>query len=165
MSNDTFNKALSNFTNDFASGGAIRHLADNGFTVNEIHGRLDYPTPVSKIAEIVWKHFLENEVILTEDPAGRTSSEKVEYVREQNSLGKQTFRRVVTTSPKKAADYVACDFGKKLYKDREAFEKELEILDTRDRDYILGLPWPLTTVWHIEDERMKRIFKKLKEQS
>ena len=25
------------------------------------------------------------------------------------------------------------------------------------REYILGLPWPLTPVWHILDERMKRI--------
>ena len=31
-----FQKALSNFIHDFASGGAIRHLADAGLTVTEI---------------------------------------------------------------------------------------------------------------------------------
>ena len=66
MSDEYFKKALANFTNDFASGGAIRHLADNGFTVKEIHARLDFPTPMSKVAETVWNHFLDKGIILTQ---------------------------------------------------------------------------------------------------
>jgi hypothetical protein len=34
----------------------------------------------------------------------------------------------------------------------------------KDRDYILGLPWPLQTVWHVADERMIRIRKVLEKQ-
>ncbi len=36
MENGYFNEALSNFTKDFAYGGAIRHLVDKGYTVDRI---------------------------------------------------------------------------------------------------------------------------------
>ena len=47
---------------------------------------------------------------------------------------------------------------KEIYKDKAGFEKKLEILSPKDREYILGLPWPLTTVYHVADERMIRIY-------
>ena len=31
-----FNKALSNFINDAAAGGAVRHLADLGYSISQI---------------------------------------------------------------------------------------------------------------------------------
>ncbi len=161
MSNEAFNKALSNFTHDFASGGAIRHLADNGFTVMEIHDRLDFPTPASVISETVWKHFVDTGVILLDPPDASKTKEKISFVKEQNSLGKTTFRRVVEITEKPQAEYIACDFGKQIYRDKNAFEKKLEILNERDRDYIFGLPWPLQTVYHIADERFVRIMTKL----
>ena len=40
-----FKKALSDFALDAASGGAIRHLADRGYTANQIVRMLDFPTP------------------------------------------------------------------------------------------------------------------------
>ena len=86
MSDEYFKKALANFTNDFASGGAIRHLADNGFTVKEIHARLDFPTPMSKVAETVWNHFLDKGVILTQEPAKGEITEKIDYVKVQGEF-------------------------------------------------------------------------------
>ena len=44
---DLFKQSLNNFINDFASGDAIRHLADKGYTVAQIVGMLDYPIPES----------------------------------------------------------------------------------------------------------------------
>ncbi len=161
---DSFNKALSNFTHDFASGGAIRHLADNGFTVREIHDRLDFPTPVSKISETVWDHYVDTGVILLDPPDDSGTKEKVSFVKEQNSLGKTTFRRVVEKYEKPQAEYIACDFGIQIYKNKKEFEKKLEILENRDREYISGLPWPLKTVYHIADERFLRIMSKLSEE-
>ncbi len=158
MSEEYFKKALSDFTNDFASGGAIRHLADNGFTVKEIHDRLDFPTPVSKVAETVWKHFLDIGIILLEEPVSGESKEKVDYVKVHGEFGKTSFKRVVTEVSSIEGEYIKCDFGKEIYKDKEGFKKSLSVLSERDRDYILGLPWPLTPVWHIADERMKRIY-------
>ena len=46
-----------------------------------------------------------------------------------------------------------------MYQDRNAFEESLKALSDDDRDYILGLPWPLQTVWHVRNERMARIEK------
>ncbi len=157
MSEEYFKKALSDFTNDFASGGAIKHLADNGFTVKEIHDRLDFPTPMSKVSETVWKHFLDEGIILTEEPVKGEIKEKIDYVKVQSEFGKTSFKRVVTQMPAPECEYIKCDFGKEIYKDKEGFKKSLSVLSERDRDYILGLPWPLTPVWHIADERMKRI--------
>ena len=180
LGTDYFSKALSNFTNDIASGDAIRHLADLGYTVNEIHDRLDFPTPHSRIADTVWKHYIDMGVIRLNEPDGRPV-EKVSYVREYDSLGRAYYKQVrevvmpggctasqddVTHSPKSQSDgvedsaplkYIPVDFGIKIYQNRAAFEESLSDLEPRDRDYILSLPWPLKTVWHIADERMNRI--------
>lgn len=40
-----FQNALSSFVTDAACGGAIRHLVDIGYTLDQIVERLDYPAP------------------------------------------------------------------------------------------------------------------------
>jgi hypothetical protein len=152
-----FSQALSDFTHDVASGGAIRHLADQGYTVQEIYEKLDFPTPFSKIQETVWKHYVKTGVILLSEPRTDTSKERVSYVKEYGSCGRTSFRRVVEPLELPTREYLPCDFGRQIYKDRAAFEKKLSILLPKDRDYILGLPWPLQTAYHVADERMKRI--------
>ena len=57
--------------------------------------------------------------------------------------------------------YVECDFGKRLYQNKEEFLKSLSVLDEEEKDYILGLPWPLTKVWHVKNEHFARIISKL----
>ena len=42
---DFFKSALADFTFEAASGGAIRHLADLGYTVKQITEQLSFPTP------------------------------------------------------------------------------------------------------------------------
>lgn len=160
MENKYFAEALSNFTHDMASGGAIRHLADKGYTVDEIAERLDFPTPVEKIREMVWKHYLNTGVIQLEDPT-QAKAEKVTYVKEYNSYGKASFRRVVESCEKTERRYIACDFGKRRYQDTIKFEQLLDRLDPRDKAYIMGLPWPLQTVYHVADERMERIYRNI----
>ena len=160
MSDKIFKKALADFTLDFASGDAIRALADKGYSVSEIHKRLDFPTPVERIRDTVWKHFLDTGVILLEKPSAE-SQKRVTYEKVQDSLGRTSFKQVVTEDTE-LKEYVEIDFGKKLYKDKNAFEKSLEVLSPEDRQYILDLPWPLTNVWHVKNERIERILKKLK---
>lgn len=63
-----FKKALSDFTFEMASGGAIRHLADRGYTVGEIVKMLDFPTPYERVGDLVRKHFLETGVLLLDEP-------------------------------------------------------------------------------------------------
>ena len=173
MSEKYFQNALADFTVDFAAGGAIRVMADKGYTVGEIKEKLDYPHSKKKIAELVWKHYLETGVIRLTPPEEESAPKRVHYEKVQDRFGKTSFRQVVSKEESGCGnagnsngsdnngnckyEYVACDFGKRLYQNRKAFEKSLEVLSEKDREYILDLPWPLQTVWHIKDERMERI--------
>jgi len=162
MSDKYFKKALADFTLDFASGDAIRALADKGYSVTEIHKRLDFPTPIEKIRDTVWKHYIDTGVILLENPSDSLPKKRVTYEKVQDSLGRTSFKQVIVED-NDLKDYVEIDFGKKIYRDRKAFEKTLDVLSFEDRQYILDLPWPLEIVWHVKNERMERILQKLQE--
>lgn len=101
---DYFQEALSNFTHEVASGGAIRHLADLGYTVKQISEKLDFPTPYERIQRAVWERLLEVGVILTEEPGKGKPKEKVRYVREYDRFGKSSFRRVAELDSGQAAE-------------------------------------------------------------
>ena len=163
MAEKYFEKALADFAVDFASGGAIRVLADKGYTVRQIKERLDFPLSMEKVRELVWKHYVDSRVILLEEPDNAPLHERVKYEKVQDSYGHTSFKQVIITENSnqndKIREYVACDFGKRMYQDRNAFEESLKALSDDDRDYILGLPWPLQTVWHVRNERMARIEK------
>ena len=150
-----FNKALSNFINDAAAGGAVRHLADLGYSISQIADELDYPISKEKIAGYMWEHFLNIGKICLEEP--QPSHEKVSFVKEQDSFGRISFRRVTEQIDNSQTKYVQCDFGRLLYKRDEAFIKQLEKLNPGDKEYIEFMPWPLTPVYHELDERMTRI--------
>lgn len=92
--NAFFRKALANFTYETASAGAIRHLADQGYTVEQIVRQLDYPTPYEKVRATVWEHLIETDVIKLEEPGSSGGRQKAVYVREYDRFGKSTFRRV-----------------------------------------------------------------------
>ena len=182
-----FQNALGNFTHEVASGGAIRHLTDLGYTVKQIHERLDFPTPIDRIRRQVWDQLLETEVILVEEP-GRSPREKIDYVREYDQYGKASFRRVVTTTgqmsvthwreletdcgckeklrsllEKKIAEngencsYAACEFGLLIRQEPEHFQKLLGALDKCQREYVEELPWEAKCVYHRLNSRMLEI--------
>lgn len=153
--NKYFARALSNFINDFASGDAIRFLADKGMTVREIHDSLEYPTSMKRVQETVWKHLLDKGVLSLEDPHGPL--EKESFVIDRDRYGRETFRRVIQKVERPDQDYIRCDFGRQKYQDPLTYEKKLQQLNRKDREYLEGLPWPLTSVWHAADERMRRI--------
>ena len=206
-----FKKALSDFTYDAASGGAIRHLADLGLTVKQIEQQLSFPTPYPRIQRTVWEHLLSTGVLQKEIPTGCPAAEQVRYVREYDSYGKPSFRRIVLTdsvNPDSAFEkqtplsaqrpsspgqkqgpvsfwerhyvpktdgpllsflgslvsqngedcsYVSCDFGIRLSQNKEEFLSVLQTLDSRQQDYILGLPWVACVVYHRLDLRMREI--------
>jgi len=153
-----FNKALSNFVHDVASGGAVRHLADAGYSISEIAAQLDYPLPKEKIAAVMWEHFLNTGKICLEEP--KEVHEKVRFVKEQDAYGKISFRKVVETVDNTERKYVLCEYGKALYQKKPEFLQFLDSLEPGDREYIELLQWPLHPVYHELDERMQRIQKK-----
>ncbi len=90
-----FQQALSNFMFDVASGGAIRHLTDLDYTVEQIRKQLDFPTPYDRIQQTVWEHLLHTGVICLQEPGTGRRAEEYEYVTEYDSYGRKSFRRVV----------------------------------------------------------------------
>ncbi len=88
-----FQSALSDFAREVANGGAIRHLTDLGYTAGQIADRLDFPASPDRVKREMWNRLTETEVILTEEPGGR-KQERYSYVREYDSFGHSSFRRV-----------------------------------------------------------------------
>jgi len=92
--NSYFQDALAHFAREAASGGAIRHLADMGYTVKQIRDKLDFPISYAQVQREVWEYFVKEGVILTEEPGSGKSVRKTRYVREYDRYGKVTFRQV-----------------------------------------------------------------------
>lgn len=159
---DYFKNALKDFASDFAYGDSVRHLAKKGLAVRQISSTLTYPATIDQIKDIVWKYYIEAGIIRLEMPPENSSSIiKTNYVLERDKYGHSSYRKVDEIVPIDPKEYVACDFGKLLYSNKDSFIKSLEGLDIDDINYILDLPWPLTSVYHIKDERITRIMKQL----
>ena len=160
MEQTYFQKALSDFVYDMASGGAIRHLADLGYTVRQIQEKLDFPTPYERIQRTVWKHLLDTGVIFPESPKQGKTGEKVEYVREYDSYGKASFRCVVVPEDvsKPSEPCLLCCFGLLKYKDPERYEKVLGVLEPEQAEYIEGLPWGVERFFYRPNKRMLEIY-------
>lgn len=87
-----FKSALSDFTYEAASGGAIRHLTDLGYTVKQITEKLTYPTPYERVRKTVWQHLLETQVVLTQEPGDGKQSGKPVYTVVHDKYGKASFQ-------------------------------------------------------------------------
>ncbi len=161
MERQYFNQALSDFISDAAYGGAVRHLAALGHTVGQIVQELDFPISEDRAGAVVWRYYLEEGIILLDEPRQGHANPKVSYVREYGKNGIPHFRRVVEQASQPQGEYCPCDFGRERQQDQESFLRKLDCLQRSDRAYILGLPWPLQRVYHIKDERMGRIMEKL----
>jgi len=157
---DDFNKALADFTHDFASGGAIRHLADLGYNAYEIKEKLEFPTPISKIAATMWDHFVKTGRIRLTDPLADSSPEKeVDYVTVYDSYGKPSFKQITKENDSTDKKYLKVDFGYKRYKDPKEFERFLSRLTKKERDFVEPLPWPLKEVYFEDCDLMQKILK------
>lgn len=91
-----FKSALSDFTYEAASGGAIRHLTDLGYTVKQICDQLSFPTPYARVQKTVWQHLTTTGVVLTKEPgSGKNRKQgKAEYVVEHDKYGRASFRLI-----------------------------------------------------------------------
>lgn len=182
-----FKNALSDFTFEAASGAAIRHLADLGYTVKQITERLTYPTSYERVQKAVWEHLVNAGVLLLKEPGSEKPKRNVTYVKEYGKYGRASMRQVVLPENDKVPrwkkyhlkdnnmgdfsgflvekciksgeefSYISCDFGLSLKREPEHLNKKLQVLDHRQRDYILGLPWEEKTVYHRLNQRMRDI--------
>lgn len=100
-----FKSALSDFTYEAASGGAIRHLADLGYTVKQICEQLSFPTPYARVQKTVWQRLLDTGILLVEEPGSGTARQpkNVEYVMERDKFGRTSFRLTASKEGGKGA--------------------------------------------------------------
>lgn len=105
---NVFQSALSNFATDVACGGAIRHLTDIGYTLDQIVARLDYPVSREKARRIMMEYLYQSRVLLRKEPSPALFEEEMHFVQEQDAYGRRTLRKVrvdqnsrskVTTTP------------------------------------------------------------------
>lgn len=89
-----FQSALSGFTTEVACGGAVRHLTDNGYTLDQIVDRLDYPAPRAKVQRIMMAYLYESRVLLREEPSEELFAPQEQFVEEQNAYGRRSLRKV-----------------------------------------------------------------------
>lgn len=108
-----FQNALSNFVTDAACGGAIRHLVDIGYTLEQIVDRLDYPAPREKVRRIMMDYLYESRVLLREEPSAELFAAKETFVQEQDAFGRRSMRKIIvdSDSQKKAAGVSVSSYG------------------------------------------------------
>lgn len=90
-----FQSALSSFVTDAACGGAIRHLVDIGYTLDQIVDRLDYPAPREKVRRMMMDYLYESHILLREEPSGKLFAAKEIFVQEQDAFGRRSMRKIV----------------------------------------------------------------------
>lgn len=151
-----FEQALSDFTHDMASGGAIRHLVDVGFSVNQIMERLDFPTPRERVEKTVYRYMTESGMLLLKPPV----EEAVMNVHLCKMGKRKDIRQMLLEYIHVNGEensYMCCPFGRLIRQDRELLKDMLEGLTGRERDYILGIPWKEDVMYHRLNGRMLEI--------
>lgn len=178
MDEKYFREALSDFAYDMASGGAIRHLADSGYTVKQIVEKLDFPTPYERVQRAVLDYFLETGFLLEEEPGTAGQKEKAVFVRDYNAYGKTSFRKVVEKEATPASNIVWKEKSLKLgsgesfetYLNRKVEEngvlfsyvlleeKWLQLgLNERQREYLEGILPDKKKRYHRLNQRMREM--------
>lgn len=89
-----FQSALSSFVTDAACGGAVRHLVDIGYTLEQIVERLDYPAPRVKVQRIMMEYLYESRVLLRKEPSEDLFAPQEQFVQEQDAYGRRSMRKM-----------------------------------------------------------------------
>lgn len=82
--NQYFNKALSNFTKEYAYAAAVRHLHDLGMSPGVIQQKLSYPVSLEKI----------NHVIEDYEQKKNSPESEYEYIQDTDRFGRKSFRKM-----------------------------------------------------------------------
>lgn len=155
-----FQTALSDFTFDVAAGGAIRHLTDRGYSVEQIMRELSYPVPRARVEKAVYRHLLESRILLPELPA-EDSTMRIKFLQGDKSVRfPEILAKDIAENGEENA-YMECPFGAWLKKDEKRLEQNLACLTGREREYLLGIHWEKDIMYHRLNDRMREIGLKL----
>ncbi len=155
-----FQAALSDFTFDVAAGGAIRHLTDRGYSVEQIMRELSYPVPRARVEKAVYRHLLESRILLTELPT-ENNAVRIKFLQGDKSAHfPEKLANAIAESGEKNA-YMECPFGAWMKKDERCLEQNFACLTGREREYLLGIRWEKDIMYHRLNDRMREIGVKL----
>lgn len=181
-----FQNALSEFAFDVACGSQIRHLANLGYTVNQIAAGLDISVPYESVQKTVNEHLRKEGILVCGRPDNGHA--KTKFIKEYGRYGKPSFRQVVIAEPdtvsvkwqehvydsdadggllsfldRKTAEngescsYISCDFGL----DRQGTEEALSALERRQQEYMQGILWERMRMYHRLTPNMRAIIARL----
>lgn len=151
-----FQEALGDFVHDAASGGAIRHLLDLGYTTDAIMQRLEFPTPRERVEKTVYRYLIEKGVLMEELPVNRGNMKSVSVRISSEAELCALLRKYIDRNGEENS-YVSCPFGT-IRRDRETrLWNMLSCLTAREREYIMGIPWKPQMMYHRLNSRMLEI--------
>ena len=161
-----FDEALSDFIHDAASGGAIRHLVDLGYSLEQIMQSLSYPTPRERVRSTAYRYMLESGLLLRQLPG---EAEAGLHIVRLPVSDREGLYGCLQENIRKNGDgevYFACPFGTWRRPGDKAGQEEqirdrLACLNGRERDYIAGIPWENRMMYHRLNARMREIGRKL----
>lgn len=153
---DYFQKALSDFIHDAANGGAIRHLIDRGYSIEQIMRELDYPATKERVQETAYKYMTESGILLTALPVAEEDMHRTIL----KKADKKTIRTSLSEKIQKNGEknsYIECQFDRLMKKDQEEKGRLLSNLTAREKEYLSGIPWKQTCMYHRLNGRMQEI--------
>lgn len=176
-----FEAALSDFAFDVAAGGAIRHLTDRGYSVEQMMRELSYPVPRAKVEKAVYRYMTEARILLAKLPE-ENENLKIRCLEAEKGAGfAQRLSDAIAESGEKNA-YMECPFGgwkKKAEKkavsatdaesgradrgncDGEWLRQTFACLTGREQEYLSGIRWEQDVMYHRMNGRMREIALKL----
>lgn len=155
-----FEAALSDFVFDVAAGGAIRHLTDRGYSVEQIMRELSYPVPRIKVEKAVYRHLTDSRMLLSTLPE-ENGSLRITCLRGEKGEGfSRKLAEAIAESGEENA-YMECPFGIWMEKDERRFAQTIACLTNREQEYLLGIRWAQHMMYHRLNDRMREIGMKL----
>lgn len=149
-SQDQFNKSMGNFIHEMSGAGAIRHMVDQGYSIRQIIERLDYPTPQRRVEETALKHMLKQGILMERLPDQEYRQIKIPALWDRRQLSEAVYVRKERDGEE--FSYVLLPIAG-LKQDG----KLLSCLNDREREYLCGLPWEGSMVYHRLTGRMYEI--------
>lgn len=155
-----FEAALSDFVFDVAAGGAIRHLVDRGYSVEQIMKNLDYPVPRAKVEKAVYRYMTESGILLSELP-GETEKTRISCLEEKKTSDFPEKLAKCIEENGEENSYMECPFGIWMRSDEKKLHQVMACLTAREQEYILGICWERNMMYHRLNSRMREIGMKL----
>ena len=125
--NKYFEAALQSFTYDFANGGIIRHLTDEGYSISEIQKRLTSPGSYERLKEEVYNYLAETGRLLES-----IDDEEFQQIDSSGSLKAEIRERIKNGSLNKTC-FVLLD-------KQVIATARLKLITDSEKEYILELP-------------------------